>query len=148
MERLTYLFESIDSLMKSCDIDYELLLKMPRDESLFTDYENQRVVNSFLFNYMKIQDKIGAKLFRAILFELREIDDDSVPMKDMLNRLEKLHLIESASQWDTLREVRNAIAHEYPLDTEERIENMPMSIEGYGLLKQIYANLKAEVGKA
>jgi hypothetical protein len=148
VERLTYLFESIDSLMKSCDIDYELLLKMPRDESLFTDYENQRVVNSFLFNYMKIQDKIGAKLFRAILFELREIDDDSVPMKDMLNRLEKLHLIESASQWDTLREVRNAIAHEYPLDTEERIENMAMSIEGYGLLKQIYANLKAEVGKA
>jgi hypothetical protein len=69
-------------------------------------------------------------------------------MKDMLNRLEKLQLIESASQWDTLREIRNAIIHEYPLDTAERIENIAMAIQGYGLLKQMYANLKGEVGKA
>jgi hypothetical protein len=67
VERLTYLFESIDSLMKSCDIDFELLLKMPRDESLFTDYENQRVVNSFLFNYMKIQDK-SVRSFSELFF--------------------------------------------------------------------------------
>ncbi|HHH73097.1 MAG TPA: hypothetical protein ENL04_04670 [Sulfuricurvum sp.] len=147
MERLTSLFETIDALMKSCDIDYELLVGMKHDESLFTDYTNQRIVNSFLFNYMKIQDKIGAKLFRGILFELREIDDESVSMKDMLNRLEKLQLIQSASQWDTLREIRNAIAHEYPLDTQERLENFTMAIHGYRLLKQMYVTLKGEVGK-
>lgn len=145
MERLSYLFESIDALMKSCDIDYEALSKMNHDETLFSDYEKQRIVNSFLFNYMKIQDKIGAKLFRGVLFELKEIDDESVPMKDLLNRLEKLRLIESVSQWDTLREIRNAIAHEYPLDTQERLENIIMALDGYALMKQMYARLKSKV---
>ena len=142
MERVTSLFETIDVLIKSCDIDYEALLGMKIDKLLFENYEYQRIVNSFLFNYMKIQDKIGAKLLRSILFELKEIDDDSVPMKDVLNRLEKLHLIESAREWDTLREIRNAIAHEYPLDTQERTENITMALEGYGTLKRMYTRLK------
>ncbi len=142
MERLIYLFETIEALFKSCDIDYEALRELDQDAALFTDYEKQRIVNSFLFNYRKIQDKIGAKLFKSVLFELREIDDDAIRMKDILNRLEKLGLIEGASQWDALREIRNAIAHEYPLDMEERLENISMAMNGYVSLKQMYANLR------
>ena len=142
MERVTRLFETIDALMKSCDIDYEALNGMQIDKALFADYEQQRIVNSFLFNYMKIQDKIGAKLLRGVLYELREIDDDGMPMRDVLNRLEKLRLIESAREWDTLREIRNAIAHEYPLDVDERIENITIALEGYRALKRMYARLK------
>lgn len=134
--------------MQSCDIDYDELSRMRIDKSLFEAYDNQRIVNSFLFNYMKIQDKIGAKLFRTILFELREIDDDSVPMLDILNRLEKLNLIESTGDWDTLREIRNAIAHEYPLDMEERIENIAMALEGYRTLKRMYIHLKRGMREA
>ena len=148
MERLSYLLETIDALFKSCDIDYAALSELDRDATLFTDYEKQRIVNSFLFNYMKLQDKIGAKLFKSILFELREIDDDTIPMKDVLNRLEKLGLIEQASQWDTLREIRNAIAHEYPLDMEERLENIAIAMNGYISLKQMYLNLKHAVNAA
>lgn len=36
-----------------------------------------------------------------------------LPFIDILNKLEKLRLIESAEQWKQLREIRNAIAHEY-----------------------------------
>ena len=142
MERLIYLFETIEALFKSCDIDYEALRELDQDAALFTDYEKQRIVNSFLFNYRKIQDKIGAKLFKSVLFELREIDDDAIRMKDILNRLEKLGLIEGASQWDAWREIRNAIAHKYPLDMEERLENISMAMNGYVSLKQMYANLR------
>jgi uncharacterized protein with HEPN domain len=31
-------------------------------------------------------------------------------------------LIESTEQWDRLREIRNAIAHEYPADVQERMK--------------------------
>lgn len=148
MERLKYLFETIDALFESCDMDFDALICQTIDAAFFEDYANQRIVNSFLFNYMKIQDKMGAKLFRSVLYELKEIDDESVPLKDVLNRLEKLRLVEHAGVWDELREIRNAIAHEYPLDTQERLENITMAIEGYGLLAQMYDDLKAEVRKA
>lgn len=145
MERLSYLFDTIDALIQSCDIDYEALSHLEIGRSLFENCEQQRIVNSFLFNYMKIQDKIGVKLLRTILFELKELDDETLPMIDILNRLEKLQLIESAGQWDTLREIRNAIAHEYPLDMEERLENITMAIEGYRIMKQMYMRLKSRM---
>ena len=145
MPPLNVLFETVDALVQQCEADYELLKNRTIDAVFFEDIQNQRLVNSFLFNYMKLQDKIGAKLFRAVLWELREIDDESMPMRDILNRLEKLQLIEDAKAWDRLREVRNAIAHEYPLDIEERVENIAAAMQGYGLLKTIYAAIRRKV---
>jgi hypothetical protein len=145
VERLKYLFETIDALFESCDMDFDALICQTIDAAFFEDYANQRIVNSFLFNYIKIQDKMGAKLFRSVLYELKEIDDESVPMKDVLNRLEKLRLVEHAGVWDELREIRNAIAHEYPLAIDERMENIGAALEGYDKLKQLYALLRGKV---
>jgi len=41
-----------------------------------------------------------------------------------------------------LREIRNAIAHEYPLEIEERLENIALALSGYDQLKDLYANIK------
>jgi hypothetical protein len=112
------------------------------NESWLKNYSNQRIVNSFLFNYIKIQDKLGASLFRKLLFSLREINNDNLPMIDILNLLEKLEIIPSTSMWDKLREIRNAIAHEYPLEIEERLENIVLALSGYDQLKDLYANIK------
>jgi hypothetical protein len=136
------IFESLDGLFNSCDIDYSLLKKPVLNESWLKDYSNQRIVNSFLFNYIKIQDKLGASLFRKLLFSLREINNENLPMIDILNLLEKLEIIPSASMWDRLREIRNAIAHEYPLEIEERLENIALALSGYDQLKDLYANIK------
>jgi hypothetical protein len=129
-------------LFRSADIDARELRKQRLDESLFEDYAKQRVVNSFLFNFMKIQDRIGAKLFRRVLFELKELDDESVPMRDILDRLEKLRILPSVERWERLREIRNAVAHEYPLDIEERVENITLALEGYEDLKAIFRSLE------
>jgi len=77
-----------------------------------------------------VQDKIGAKLFKQLLYELQEIDSATLPMIDVLNRLEKL------------REVRNLLAHEYPFETEERAGNIGLVLESYGVLKDIYTKVK------
>ncbi|MDP2152539.1 MAG: hypothetical protein Q8J66_02630 [Methylotenera sp.] len=136
------IFESLDGLFNSCDIDSSLLKEQVLNESWLKDYSNQRIVNSFLFNYIKIQDKLGASLFRKLLFSLREINNDNLPMIDILNLLEKLEIIPSTSMWDKLREIRNAIAHEYPLEIEERLENIALALSGYDQLKDLYANIK------
>lgn len=139
---LKLVFESLDGLFDSCNIDYTLLKEQVLTESWLKDYSNQRIVNSFLFNYIKIQDKLGASLFRKLLFSLREINNENLPMIDILNLLEKLEIIPSVSMWDKLREIRNAIAHEYPLEIEERLENIALALTGFNQLQSLYANIK------
>ena len=135
------IFKIIDAMMGNCKIDYNELKSQNIDSGFFEEYQNIRIVNSFLFLYSKIQDKIGAKLFRKVLYELKEIDDENMPMKDILNILEKLSILEKASDWDRLMEIRNSLAHEYPFDIEERIENIHLALEGFELLQTIYKNI-------
>ena len=40
---------------------------------------------------------------------------------DRLNRMEKRGIITSASNWRSLRELRNAIAHEYLIEKSDRV---------------------------
>ena len=136
------IFESLEGLFNSCEIDYALLKEQTLNEAWFKDYSNQRIVNSFLFNYIKIQDKLGASLFRKLLFSLREINNENLSMIDILNLLEKLEIIQSVAEWDRLREIRNVIAHEYSSDIEERLENMALALSGYEQIKRLYANIK------
>jgi len=135
-------FDQIRMLIQACDIDAALLNNAPLTIEYFEDYNNQRIVNSFLFNYMKIQDKVGSKLFKSVLVELREIDDDSMTMIDVLNRLEKLNFLESTQIWDELREIRNAIAHEYPTDPQYRIDIIKLALSGYISLKSVVDKLE------
>lgn len=139
---LKSIFESLEGLFNSCEIDYTLLKDQALNEAWLKDYSNQRIVNSFLFNYIKIQDKLGASLFRKLLFSLREINNENLPMIDILNLLEKLEIIPSVEAWDRLREIRNVIAHEYPSEIEERLENIALALSGYEQIKLLYANLK------
>jgi uncharacterized protein with HEPN domain len=142
MNEIKEIFKIIDTMISYCEIDYNELKSQKIDDSFFKDYHNVRLVNSFLFSYSKIQDKIGSKLFRKVLYELKEIDDEDMPMRDILNLLEKLSILDKASDWDRLREIRNNLTHEYPFDIQERIENIFLAFEGFELLKTIYENLK------
>ena len=72
-----------EQIFKNCDIDYDELMGKDIDKDFFEDYQNTRIINSFLFNYSKLQDKIGAKLLKQLLYELKEIDNTSIPMIDV-----------------------------------------------------------------
>ncbi len=144
-ETLESMFLNIDTMMKSCLIDFNELEKVDINEHFFEEYSNTRIINSFLFNFGKLQDKIGAKLFKQVLYELREIDDFSLTMIDVLHKLEALNIIENIEQWDKLREIRNILAHEYPFDIEERIENIALAMSAFIELQKIYLSLKEKV---
>ena len=83
----------------------------------------------------------GAKLFRYILEYLDE-DISSLPMRDILNRLERYHLIDSAEEWVYIRELRNEIAHDYPLFENDIVNILNELILKVSILKDIYGRLK------
>lgn len=146
-DTLKAMFLLIDTMIQNASIDYKALQNATIDETFFDDYNNTRIVNSFLFNFSKLQDKIGAKLFKQVLYELKEIDTFSLTMIDVLHKLEKLNILDTSEQWDKLRETRNILAHEYPFDTEERLENIALAMEGFMELKKIYTTLKKAITK-
>jgi hypothetical protein len=143
-DEIKEIFILLDRLFENCQIDYNDLNSKQIDEEFFKEYSSVRIVNSFLFNYSKIQDKIGSKLFRKFLYVINEIDDLNTPMIDVLNILEKLDILKR-DDWERLREIRNSIAHEYPYNVQEQIENIMLAINGYEILKQIYNNIKAKI---
>ena len=144
-EVLSSMFEHIDKMLVGCTIDYEALQSTTIDIHFFDNYENTRIVNSFLFNFGKLQDKIGAKLFKQVLYELKEIDTFELPMLDVLHMLEKMQILQSVQEWEKLREIRNVLAHEYPFEIEERVENIALALEGFVLLREIYEKLKMSI---
>lgn len=129
-------------MFENCERDFVELCEKEIDACFFEDYGNVRIVNSFLFNFSKLQDKIGAKLFKKALYELKEIDNESISMIDALNLLEKLEIIANVEEWDELREIRNSLAHEYHFSPVERIDNTKLAMDGYKTIKKIYGNLK------
>ena len=146
-ETLKAMFLLIDTMMKNANIDYHALKAASINNTFFNDYNNTRIVNSFLFNFSKLQDKIGSKLFKQVLYELKEIDTFSLTMIDVLHKLEMLNILDSAEQWEKLRETRNILAHEYPFDSEERIENIVLAMEGFIELQNIYTMLTKAITK-
>lgn len=75
-------------------------------------------IDQYLFRFAKLQDTIGKRLFKAILSSLEEEIED-LSFIDILNRLEKLKILESAEQWLELRKIRNTLSHTYEDEPEE-----------------------------
>ena len=92
-----------------------------------------------IYRFSKLQDTIGAKLFKSYLLAQGESTDK--PFIDILNRLEKDGIL-SVDEWFELRDLRNEIAHEYEDDTDS-IQNILNTIYSKKeLLKQIIKNIE------
>jgi len=117
--------------------------KLPLTEQsyLLLDEEDISHIDQFLFRFAKLQDAIGQSFFKAIL-ELLEEDVEGLPFIDLLNKLEKLNLIHSTAQWQSLREIRNAVSHEYDDSPELMAQVLNAVFMARIELFQIYAKLK------
>jgi len=93
---------------------------MPLNQSRYDRLDEDEVehIDQFLFRFLKLQDAIGQKLFKTVLLVLKE-EIENKPFIDILNRLEKLELIDDINTWIELRNIRNSLAHEYEDDSEE-----------------------------
>lgn len=122
----------------------ELKSYIPLRESDFQDIDKIKTIDFFIYRFTKIQDKMGEKLFPLILKELYEYKS-SMSLIDVLNRLEKLELLDSSDTWIEYRKLRNTLTHEYPDNEDEMIESIILALEVYADIKKIYATMLARV---
>ena len=97
----------------------------PLDREKYQLLDDARIgnIDQLVFRFTKLQDELGTNTFRYLLVYLQE-DIIDKPFRDILNRLERLKIIDSSDTWLALCELRNDLAHEYPMMLEETIDKL------------------------
>lgn len=129
--------ESIADLQNCLPMSEDIFERLGKDEI--------RIIDQLIYRYTKLQDKIGATLFKNISVYL-EGDSRKRTFIDMLNILEKHEVIESVEKWDKLRELRNMLTHEYENDPSQQIEIINEVVLSLVFLKITFGNIKSIVG--
>ncbi|HON13434.1 MAG TPA: hypothetical protein PK897_04865 [Treponema sp.] len=100
----------------------ESFLPLAKEKYVGFSLEQIGFIDQFLFRFSKLQDTMGEKLFSTMLFLLGE-DFSKKPFIDMLNRLERLELLDK-QEWMNLRIIRNNVAHEYSYNVNELVDSL------------------------
>ncbi len=106
----------------------------------FEDFEVVKTIDTFIFRFMKLQDYMGNKLFKAFLIETGDYRDD-MSFIDVPDKLEKLKIIDSAENWIELRKLRNKLAHEYLDELEEILEDIKEALKWSSYFKNVLQNI-------
>ena len=101
------------------------------------NFEVIKIIDTFIFHFMKLQDYMGNKLFKAFLAEIGDFRDE-MSLIDVLDRLEKLRIIDSTENWIKLRKLRNKLAHEYPDEQDKILEEIKEAMKWVDYFKEIY----------
>ncbi|MDQ6968119.1 MAG: hypothetical protein Q9M14_05480 [Mariprofundaceae bacterium] len=143
--------QKLERIFRECDTHQARMMSayqkiqhtvpLQSDSYLQLNEEDITHIDQFLFRYAKLQDAMGQRLFKAMLMLLQE-DVEHVPFLDMLNKLEKLNLIASAEKWQELREIRNAISHEYDDSPELMVQVLNAILSSHEVLISIYVGLQ------
>lgn len=76
--------------------------------------ELRRSLDQAAYRFMKLQDSLGEKVLPGLLAATLDPLPPEAPFAQRLQRLERLGALPSVEAWRLLREVRNALAHDYP----------------------------------
>ena len=146
----------VKTVLKVCTIhsqrmEYALnfiqeIFPLNSDSYLELSQEQISHTDQLIYRFSQFQDTIGSKLFPLILQGLGEYDHD-LPFIDILNKLEKLSVIESTEQWLSLRETRNLVTHEYPGNEKEIVDGLNELYQQSKYLSSTHDNLLGYISK-
>jgi uncharacterized protein with HEPN domain len=102
-------------------------------------------IDQMSYRFGKLQDIMG-RLLRVTLIILGE-DIENAPFIDVLNRAEKLGIIDDAQEWMTLRELRNILTHEYSDDENEIVNGINKLFEISKRICEIHEKIKIYIQK-
>ena len=103
LQRLNGAFEEI-GIRYTFPINKEIFFQIIESKQLLA-YSDQ-----IIYRFSKLQDCMGAKLFKSIL--LYQGENTNRPFLDILNQLEKIDIVD-VDEWFEIRDLRNEIAHDY-----------------------------------
>jgi len=128
-QRMTFAFQSIEQYWPLTEINLSQL--SPIELALF---------DQLIYRFSKLQDSMGSRLFKQLLEALEE-DISGLPFIDILNKMEKLDLLDNAKDWIILRQTRNTVSYEYPFYKEIQIEELNLLPEEVIKLSAIWLRL-------
>ena len=102
--------------------------------------ENRDRLDVLAFRFSKLQDLLGAKIFREYLMLLQYPVEDK-NFLELLRELDKEKIID-IDIWSEFRGVRNSISHDYPFEDEEKIEAINYLIKNVTYLINITKKIK------
>lgn len=129
LERLLYAKEELAPIFPLTEIKYNSL-----------SAEEIQDIDQFIYRFSKLQDTVGNKLIKMV-FALYEENTEQCTFIDILNRLEKADII-NATDWKELREIRNALSHDYEDDPTASVAILNRLYEKESILESSYASLK------
>ena len=140
------ILEAIDLNFARADEYSEQISAMDFSKDPFADIENIKTIDGFIYRFSKIQDMMGEKLFPVYLRAIEEYSP-SMPLIDILNKLEKFQIIASENDWKYFRKLRNILTHEYPDNEDDLIQGIKEALVVYPKVKAIYQNIKIYLNK-
>ena len=95
--------------------------------------------DQIIYRFSKLQDCMGAKLFKSVL--LYEGENVNKPFLDILNQLEAIDII-NVDEWFEIRDLRNEIAHDYEDNDEIAINILNTIYKLKSDLKEMLDSIK------
>lgn len=140
IEELNIHFKRVDALIP------QISQYLPLETNDFENTEIVKTLDSFIYRFIKIQDRMGDKLFPEYLKILQEYKPN-FPLIDILNELERFEILKSAEDWMEYRKLRNTLTHEYPGNEKEIIDSINLALEAYENIKSIYQKIVEDTTK-
>ena len=100
-------------------------------------------LDAFAFRFAKLQDLLGAKIFREYLEEMN-FPTSNKNFLELLKELNKEGIID-IDKWAEFRSIRNAISHDYPYDIYEKIDAINYLIDNIKYLFNVVQKIKEKV---
>ena len=89
---------------------YTFPINIENFKVILENIEHLAYSDQIIYRFSKLQDCMGAKLFKSVL--LYEGENVNKPFLDILNQLEAIDII-NVDEWFEIRDLRNEIAHDY-----------------------------------
>jgi len=109
----------LDDAFGQLELYYNMPLEKKSYQDMLNSLEHLAYSDQIIYRFSKLQDSIGAKLFKSLL--LFQGENVNRPFLDILNQLEKMDIIE-VEAWFEIRDLRNEIAHDYEDSDEVAID--------------------------
>jgi hypothetical protein len=104
------------------------------------DEEIKDKLDVIVFRFSKLQDLLGSKIFRNYLEMLGFITKNK-NFLELLKELDKEGII-NIDKWAEFRDIRNIIAHEYPYDSNEKIEAINFILNNLTYLNEVLDKIR------
>lgn len=104
----------------------------------------RREVDGMLKQVENLQDILGGRVFRGVLIA-GGVDASALTPRDVANRMEALGVVADASVWRRLNDLRNRLAHEYPLDRDRQVRLINEAFEAISPLMDALERVRAHV---